>query len=468
MTAWHFHGPIKCHLQSARGLGRLKSDNCLSAKASADVEIPLIPKLRRSFNEGFRPDDYPRLLSELQVHCGGKVEFRVAETPIFIQLSLLQSMANEGAGLAQALLSDLDYLSAARKAIPRGYCVADETTHPHFLTADFALIKDAEGNLVPKLVEIQAFPSVFGYQSVLCSAYREVFDLPRGLGVYLGGLSEQGYWDLLKRTVLGKHSAENVVLTEVDPTHQKTFPDFHITSQKLGIPVIDIATLHPIGDKLHYRDSSGKLIPIHRIYNRAIVDELIAREIRLPFDLTASWDVEWAGHPNWYFLISKFSIPWLSRPPGGRRLVPAAAFLNDFLDGTGRTALAEAGVPLPSDIGPASVYKELILKPLFSFAGKGIQFEPTQADLESIPQERRADYLVQQRMHFEATIDTPFGMTQAEIRILYLWPDGGNLTPALSLVRLGRGKMMGVDHNKDQEWVGGSGAFYLENEDESF
>jgi hypothetical protein len=213
---------------------------------------------------------------------------------------------------------------------------------------------------------------------------------------------------------------------------------------------------------LHYRDASGRIVPIHRIYNRAIADELIARGIRLAFDLTLSWDVEWAGHPNWYFLISKFSVPWLAEPGAGNTLVPPAVFLNDFLEREGRAKLAAAGVPLPAASGPDTVYADLLLKPLFSFAGKGIQFEPTQAQLEAIPAQERAGYLLQQRMSFVPTIDTPHGLTQAEFRILYMWPDGGELTPTLSLVRLGRGKMMGVDHNKNQEWVGASAAFFPE------
>jgi hypothetical protein len=122
--------------------------------------------------------------------------------------------------------------------------------------------------------------------------------------------------------------------------------------------------------------------------------------------------------------------------------------------------LAEAGIPLVPQPGPDQIYSELLLKPLFSFAGKGIQFEPRHAQLEAIPPEQRAEFLLQQRVHFEPTIETPHGLTQAEIRILYLWPDDGVLTPAISLVRLGRGKMMGVDHNKDQEWVGASAAFF--------
>ena len=273
-------------------------------------------------------------------------------------------------------------------------------------------------------------------------------------------MNEFGYWELLGRTVLGGHDPENVVLTELDPLHQKTRPDFEVTARRLGIAVVDIRSLEAIENKLHYRNAAGRLVPIHRIYNRAIADELMARNVRLPFDLTQVWDVEWAGHPNWYFLISKFSIPWLSRPPGGHPVVPPAVFVSDFLEGPGRAELAAAGVSLPPDAGPETVYSELLLKPLFSFAGKGIQFGPTQAQLEAIATGRRADFLLQQRMRFVPTIETPHGLTQAEIRILYLWPDGDSLTPALSLVRLGRGKMMGVDHNKNQEWVGASAAFF--------
>jgi hypothetical protein len=251
-----------------------------------------------------------------------------------------------------------------------------------------------------------------------------------------------------------------VVLTELDPENQKTLPDFNVTARRLGIAVVDIRNLEPVGNKLHYRNATGRLVRVDRIYNRAIADELMARGVRLPFDLTHAWDVERAGHPNWYFLISKFSIPWLSRPPAGHSAVPPAVFVSDFLDRDGRAELAAAGVPLPAESGPETVYSELLLKPLFSFAGKGIQFDPTPGQLEAIPAVKRADYLLQQRMRFEPNIETPHGLTQAEIRILYLWPDGGALTPALSLVRLGRGKMMGVDHNKNQEWVGASAAFF--------
>jgi hypothetical protein len=420
----------------------------------------MISTLRERFNRDFDERKYASMLECLAERCGGPVEFRVAETPVFVPQELLDEMAEAGAELAYQLIATPAYLAAARRAIPAGYVVANETAHPNFLTADFALVEDAARGLAPRLVEIQAFPSVFGYQSVLCDAYREAFNLPEELGCYLSGLTEASYWELLGKTILGGHDPKRVVLTEIDPLHQKTRPDFEITSQRLGIQVVDITKLGVVGNKLHYSSEDGWMVPIRRIYNRAIADELIARGVRLPFSLNHPWPVEWAGHPNWYFLISKFSIPWLSKRPWAHPVVPPGVFLNEFLDGPGRTELESAGVPIAANAGPETVYGELLLKPLFSFAGKGIQFDPTQAQLENIPADERSGYLLQQRMRFAPTIATPYGPTQAEFRILYLWPDGGRLTPALSLVRLGRGKMMGVDHNRNQQWVGASAAFF--------
>ena len=423
----------------------------------------MIADLRGAFNARYQTEDYQALLRHLNARCETKVEFRVAETPVFLPKEMLDEMAEAGARLTRRLLEWPEYLAGARKSIPKGFLVGGQSSdpaldHPNFLTADFALIEDERGALAPRLVEIQAFPSVYAYQAALNEEYRAAFGLSESLGVFLGGLDRDGFWELLRQTILGGHAPENVVLTEVDPLHQKTLPDFLLTSEKLGIAVVDIASVVPIGNKLHYRNDRGELVPIHRIYNRAIADEIIARKIELAFDLTAEWEVEWAGHPNWYFLISKYAVPWLSE--AGESVVPPAVFLDDFLRGPGFDRMETAGVRLPDSHGGDAVYEDLLLKPLFSFAGKGIQFAPSRAELEAIPEEERSNFLLQQRMHFVPTIQTPHGMTQAEIRILYIWPDGGKLTPALSLVRLGRGKMMGVDHNKNQEWVGASAAFW--------
>jgi len=428
----------------------------------------MIPTLRTRFNASFAPEKYSSLLDALERASGLRAGFRVAETPVFVPLRTLETMAEAGADLTRRLIGDQAYLEAARLAIPEGYLVGGETAHPNFLTADFALVKGKEGNLEPRLVEIQAFPSVYGFQAALCQAYRAAFDLQSwsdcgpasGLGCFLSGLDEEGYWELLGRTILGDCAPEEVVLTEVDPLHQKTRPDFEITARRLGIAVQDISALSAKGNTLRFRAADGREMPIKRIYNRAIADELIARKIHLGFDLSREWDVQWAGHPNWYFLISKFSIPWLSKPPHAHAVVPPAVFLDEFLEGRGRAQLEEQGVPLLPDSGPDTVYSELLLKPLFSFAGKGIRFDPTRGELEAIPRAQRREFLLQQRMQFAHTVDTPWGLTQAEFRILYLWPDGGALTSVLSLVRLGRGKMMGVDFNKNQEWVGASAAFF--------
>jgi hypothetical protein len=168
------------------------------------------------------------------------------------------------------------------------------------------------------------------------------------------------------------------------------------------------------------------------------VDELERKQIELPFDYRDDLEIEWAGHPNWYFRVSKFSLPHLQHPA-----VPAAVFLDDWFAGKGRDRL------------PAE-RENWVFKPLYSFAGKGIQFAPTDADLAMIPKGERYLYLLQEKVKFEPVIRTPEGMTQAEIRIMYVWPEGKKMTPAINLVRMGRGLMMGVDHNREKTWVGGS------------
>jgi hypothetical protein len=405
----------------------------------------VIPSLRQDFNSRFRPETYRRFLHNLDACVRTHVSFRVAETPVFLHRELLEEMAAIGAELTHELVGDQEYLAESRKAIPDAYCAADETPHPHFMTVDFGLVRDSNGKLAPRLVELQAFPSVYAYQLVLAENYRAAFGLDSTLDPFLNGHTEATFWKLMHRVITRGHHPEHVVLTEVNPQHQKTLPDFQVTSDRLGIRVIDISEVVPEDrpgklPRLCYRDGS-RMVPIQRIYNRAIVDELIQKQIHLQFDYREHFDVEWAGHPNWYFHLSKFSIPYLDHPA-----VPPAVFLDDWFRGQGRDRL-------PDD------REQWILKPLFSFAGKGIRFAPTVEDLAAIPPRERRNYLLQQRVSFENVIDTPHGATQPEIRILYLWPDSGHLEPVLPLIRLGRGKMMGVDHNRDLEWVGASAAF---------
>ena len=399
----------------------------------------MLQPYRDQFNANFTPAKYKDLLARLNKLTRTSVEFRVAETPCFFPPSLLKELAETGAELTHQLLDNPAYREASNQTIPAQYNVLNENPQPNFMTVDFGLIRNSDGSLSPKLVELQAFPSVFGYQDLLARQYIETYKLDLSLQRHLSGLTQQTYWQLLREVIVGDHDPENVVLLEIDPDHQKTLPDFRVYEDMLQIATVDIAKLRNQGNRIFYQ-RAGREIPIHRIYNRAIVDELERKNILLPFDYRDELDVEWAGHPNWYFRISKFSLPYLNHPS-----VPKAVFLDDWF-----ARRNTEGLPHQRE--------HLLLKPLYSFAGKGIQFAPTDDDLNAIPTADRHLYLLQERVNFEPVIPTPYGPTQAEIRVMYLWPDGGALQPAMALVRLGRGLMMGVDHNRDRLWVGASAA----------
>ena len=397
----------------------------------------MIPALREEFNRNYTPEKYQNFLDSLGKACGKPIGFRVSETPVFVPKSLLDQMAQYGRELVAQLLTSPKYLRVSDKTVPPEYNVPNETPRPMFVQVDFGLIRNAKGGLEPKLVELQAFPSLYGYQALSAQHYIDDFGLSKDLGIYMSGFDHRSYIALMRELIVGNHAPECVILMEIDPEHQKTLPDFLITQKELGIAIVDILSLKKHGKKLYY-SSEGREIEVRRIYNRCIVDELERKDVTLPFDLREELDVEWAGHPNWYFRISKFSIPYLSH-----RCVPQTWFLDE-------------NPTVPDD------NQNYLLKPLYSFAGAGIKFAPTEADIDAIPASERHNYIMQERMRFEPVIATPHGMTQMETRIMYVWPENGELTPVLPLIRMGRGVMMGVDHNRDLEWVGGSSALWVE------
>ena len=401
----------------------------------------MLEPYRDAFNSAYTPAGYEELLSRLNRVTRASVDFRVCETPCFFSSAFLNQLAETGRDLTLQLLGQPSYMKDSAQAIPAQYRVPNENRQPNFMTVDFGLVRAADGSIQPKLVEMQAFPSVYGYQDILSRQYIEAYGLQSNLRWLLGGHDEQSYWTLLREVILGDHDPENVILTDVDPQHQKTLPDFHVYEDRLGISTIDIAQLSKQGNRLYYK-RHGRWVPVERIYNRAIVDEIERKHVKLAFDYRDDLDVEWAGHPNWYFRISKFSLPYLNHPS-----VPKAVFLDDWFAGKGIETL-------PDD------RSKLLLKPLYSFAGQGIQFAPSDQTLQAIQPVDRHLYLLQERIAFEPVIQTPHGSTQAEVRIMYLWPDGGALEPVIGLVRLGRGLMMGVDHNRNQQWVGSSAALF--------
>ena len=408
----------------------------------------MIPSLRKQFNAGFTPDNYQTFLRRIDDACGTRVQFRLSETPCFFPKSLLERMAEDGKELIRQLVESPEYRTRSDASIPAEFRVPNEPQHPMFVQVDFGLVRDSNGELQPKLVELQAFPSLYAYQVTLAQSYIDVYGLDQfsasgsrpsasataPLNYFLTGLDSKSYRELLRQVIVGTHDPENVILMEIHPQEQKTLPDFLLTEKMLGIRTVDIEAIKKQGTQLHY-DRNGVPVPIRRIYNRAIVDELQRKKVKLAFDWRDDLDVEWAGHPNWYFRISKFSIPYLRHES-----VPKTWFL-DRLD------------RVPDDL------QNYALKPLYSFAGLGVVIAPTKEDIEAIPQDQRGEYILQERLNFEPVIETPFGATKAEVRVMYVWQD--ELKAVLTIIRMGRGLMMGVDHNKNMEWVGASAGLYV-------
>jgi hypothetical protein len=391
----------------------------------------MIPSYRHDFNSRFTPEKYERLRREMTARCGMDVPFALCETPCFFPNALVERMGQVGKELIQQLVENPEYRARSEASIPPEFRVPNESPHPMFIQVDFGLVRDAAGDLQPKLVELQAFPSLYAYQPVLAQAYIDVFGLDPALRYFLSGLDSASYKRLLQDAIVAGHDPAHVVLMEVHPQEQKTRPDFLLTEKLLGIRTVCITKIQKDGRRLFYEDG-GKRVPIERIYNRTIVDELERKGIELPFDFRDDLDVEWAGHPNWYFRISKYSIPFLKHPS-----VPRTWFLDQLTE-------------VPADL------ENFVLKPLYSFAGLGVVIAPSRADIDAIPPGKRSEYILQERLKFTPLVETPYGLTKVELRIMYVWLD--ELLPVLTIVRMGRGLMMGVDHNKNMAWVGSSGA----------
>jgi hypothetical protein len=396
----------------------------------------MIPSYRRDFNSRFTPEKYERLRREMTSRCGMEIPFPLCETPCFFPSALVKQMAEDGEALIRQLVDNPEYRSRSEASIPAKFRVPNEPPHPMFIQVDFGLVRNSAGELQPKLVELQAFPSLYAYQPVLAQTYIDVFELDANLRYFLSGLDSASYKRLLQDAIVAGHDPANVVLMEVHPEEQKTRPDFLLTEKLLGIRTVCITKISKQGQRLFYEES-GKQIPIKRIYNRTIVDELERKGVTVPFDFRDDLDVEWAGHPNWYFRMSKYSIPYLKHPS-----VPRTWFLDQlFLD-----QLPE----VPPDL------ENFVLKPLYSFAGLGVVIAPKRADIDAIPAAKRSEYILQERMNFTPVVETPHGSTKVELRIMYVWLD--KLEAVLTIVRMGRGLMMGVDQNKNMQWVGSSAA----------
>jgi hypothetical protein len=389
----------------------------------------LIRSYRQRFNAAWSPQKYSRFLDLIGQCCGEAPPFRHSETPCFFPRKFVNRIAQYGREMVEQLLCNPRYQEDSKTAIPPAFRAPGEDPVPLFVQADFGI----DENFEPKLVEIQGFPSLYAYQPFLARTYREAFQIEKQLSSLPEDLNEDQYHKLMRETIVAGHDPETVILMEIDPMAQKTRCDFLLTEKLYGVRAVDIRAIQKQAGRLFYK-RNGELTPIHRIYNRTIADELMRREIALPFDFRDDLQVEWAGHPNWFFRLSKFSLPYIHHPA-----LPATRFLDEV-----------------DDLRDSARY---VLKPLYSFAGLGIVVSPTPEQLGAIPAERRRDYILQERIDFKPAIETPHGPTKFELRIMYVWQ--GGLQFVNTIVRMGRGVQMGVDHNKGAEWVGASAAFLV-------
>jgi hypothetical protein len=391
----------------------------------------MVPEVRRRYLAEFTGDRYQALLRFLAEEGGSPVDFRVSETPVFLSAELGRELESAAWEVFREVTSP-EHRRRVAAALPAASAVPGETDHPAFLQIDFALARDASARVLPQLIELQGFPSLYGFQWLLARGYRRHLPVPAGWSTYFSGYDDASYVEELRRTIVADRDPAEVVLLEIFPEKQKTRIDFAVTERLLGIPTVCATRVEKRGRRLFYRDASGREVEIRRIYNRVIFDELERKGIRLDHLFRDEIEAEWVGHPNWYFHISKYSLPLVRS-----RYAPACHFL------------AELAAP-PSDL------ERYVLKPIFSFAGLGVDVEPTPAKLAAIAD--RGNYILQRKVDYAPLVLTPDEPAKVEVRMMFVWDARPRLVN--SLVRMSKGKMMGVDFNKDKTWIGASVAFH--------
>jgi hypothetical protein len=393
----------------------------------------MISEYRKRYNHSFTQERYQNMLRSMNEEFGYVIPFRIAETPVFVPRSLFEKMMDACRQII-SFIRQTDFKQLTQTAIPPHLYVPGDGDHSLFLAFDFGICRDEKGELVPRLIELQGFPSLFGWQHFLAGYYRKFFDVDQQLN-HLFVANEQVYLETIRKAIIGHCSPDHTILMEVDPDNQNTRIDFLITERWWGVKTICISKVKQAGRELYY-ESDGRRIAIHRIYNRVIFDELEKRTDLTPgFRLDADLEVEWAGHPNWFFRISKFLLPYLKS-----EYVPAAYFLHTLKQ-------------VPADL------ENYVLKPLFSFSGTGVKFHVTRQDIEQIKNPEQ--YLLQRKVHYERVVQSPDEGVKAELRLLYLWPEANDQPyPVINMARLSKGEMIGVRYNKNKTWVGGSVGFY--------
>ena len=395
----------------------------------------MIKALREQFNNNFKEENYQAMLKEMDDKYPGDIEFRIAETPIFVPKDFTDKVIDACESIVD-LIIDEDFKKLTANAIPDGEVVPNENEHTHFIAFDFGICENDKGELEPQLIEMQGFPTLFAFQIYFPEVLEKHFDIPDNFDNYLSHYGKSSYQNLLKEIVVGDYEPENVILLEINPHQQKTRVDFYCTRDYLKIPIVNLTELIREGNKLFYM-SNGEKIAVKRIYNRVIFDELLQKREDLGeiVDITEDLDVEWVPHPNWFYRISKYTLPFIKHP-----YVPETFFLNEVAQ-------------LPGDL------ENFVLKPLFSFAGQGVIIDLTKEDIDKVKDPE--NWILQRKVKYAEVIKTPGTPAKAEMRIFYFWKDGNTRPVAVNnLARLSKGKMIGVRYNMDKDWVGGTVCYF--------
>jgi hypothetical protein len=392
------------------------------------------PDLRARFNADFTAEKYGVLLRCVNETEKWPADFRISETPIFLTDEFTREVTRAANAIVD-LTRTPEFARHAQGAIPKGLEVPNESAHPNFLVIDFGICTEGD-RLVPRLIELQAFPSLFGFQLLLLHCMRKAYPaVPRNWTSSFGGIKDKPYIELLRRTIIADANPENVILLEIEPEKQKTRVDFAATETLLGIRSVCLTKIKKRDGQLFYAHG-GREVRIERIYNRVIFDELLRRQdLHLPFNFQDDLEVTWVDHPNWYFRISKHSLPFLKTEH-----TSPTFFADEF--------------PTQEKID------NYVLKPLYSFAGLGVDMEPTLDKISGLKHPH--DWILQKKVSYAAFVPTVEGTkSKAEIRMMFVWPEN-NRDPILvnNLIRMSQGKMMGVDFNKDKTWVGASIALH--------
>ena len=390
--------------------------------------------LRQQFNENFTEAKYLAYLQEIENLHPGSLEFRVAETPLFIPKDFTQKMLAACEDIIDVIVQP-DFKTLTERAIPDTLHIPNEKNHTDFIAFDFGICENEKGELEPQLIEMQGFPTLFVFQAFHTKITREYANVPPTHDAYLNGYNEASYLQLLKDIIVGDANPEQVILLEIFPEKQKTRIDFYCTEDVLGISTVCVTKIMGEGNKLYYK-KNGKKIEIKRIYNRLIFDDLNKQEnLGEIIDFSHEWEVEWVSHTNWFYRISKYTLPLIKN-----RFVPPTYFLNELKE-------------TPTDL------ENYVLKPLFSFAGMGVVIDVTSKHINEIKDPE--NWILQRKVKYADIIQTPDGTAKAEIRLFYFWKEGW-LRPvgAHNLSRISKGKMIGTRYNKDKKWVGGTVSFF--------